>query len=143
MTPQGAGLILQHLEVVVGLAVLVLPAGLDDDAGAEDQRHQEDGVPQLLQVLLRGTASARNTTKHSGKCCKATPHLDLGVALSCADDPLPLPVEPPPGATAAGPQRERGPALPGHTAASASSARAPLGAPAAHSPGCPAGWSGR
>lgn len=32
--------------------VLVLPSSLDDDAGAEDQSHQEDGVPQLLQVLL-------------------------------------------------------------------------------------------
>lgn len=43
----------KNLEVVVGLPVLVLPAGLEDDAGAEDQHHQEDRVPQLLQVLLQ------------------------------------------------------------------------------------------
>lgn len=44
-----------YLQVVVELAVLVLPAGLNDDACAEDQRHQQDGVPQLLQVLLETT----------------------------------------------------------------------------------------
>lgn len=43
------------LQVVVELAVLVLPAGLNDDPCAEDQRHQQDGVPQLLQVLLETT----------------------------------------------------------------------------------------
>lgn len=37
--------------------VLVLPASLNDDAGAENQRHQEDSVPQLLQVLLQHTRS--------------------------------------------------------------------------------------
>lgn len=46
---------MKDLEVVVQLVVLVLvlPASLNDDPGAEDQSHQEDGVPQLLQVLLQ------------------------------------------------------------------------------------------
>lgn len=31
----------------------MLPASLNDDAGAEDESHEEDGVPQLLQILLQ------------------------------------------------------------------------------------------
>lgn len=42
-----------YLQVVVQLVVLVLPASLNDDTSAEDQSHQEDSVPQLLQVLLQ------------------------------------------------------------------------------------------
>lgn len=45
----------QYLQVIVEPVVLVLPASLNDDACAEDQRHQEDSVPQLLQVLLQHT----------------------------------------------------------------------------------------
>lgn len=45
----------QYLQVIVESVVLVLPASLNDDTRAEDQRHQEDSVPQLLQVLLQHT----------------------------------------------------------------------------------------
>lgn len=43
----------KYLHVVIQLVALVLPASLNDDSGAEDESHQEDGVPQLLQVLLQ------------------------------------------------------------------------------------------
>lgn len=42
-----------YLQVVVQLVTLVLPASLNNNASAEDERHQEDSVPQLLQVLLQ------------------------------------------------------------------------------------------
>ena len=42
----------KYLHVVIQLEALVLPASLNDDSSAEDESHQEDGVPQLLQVLL-------------------------------------------------------------------------------------------
>lgn len=42
----------KYLHVVIQLVALVLPASLNDDSSAEDESHQEDGVPQLLQVLL-------------------------------------------------------------------------------------------
>lgn len=85
----------KELQVIVQLVVLVLPASLNDDAGAEDQSHQENSVPQLLQVFL-----------------------NLRVGLSRADDPLPLSIATSSRSTAAGPQRERG-SLPEHTAACA------------------------
>ncbi|KAF3851488.1 hypothetical protein F7725_013260 [Dissostichus mawsoni] len=92
-------------QVVVELLVLVLPAGLNDDPGADDQSHQEHRVPQLLQEFKQVNQPV----------LVQLPHLDLRVGLPRADDPLPFSVGTPSGPTAAGPQRERGP-LPQHTA---------------------------
>lgn len=45
----------------------MVPAGLDDDAGAEDQSHEEDGVPQLLQILLQTHNFGVKTPSRGGR----------------------------------------------------------------------------
>lgn len=62
----------EYLWVVVQLVDLILPASLDNDSGTEDQSHEEDGVPQLLQVLLEPTRKNKNEEhlKHSSHICK-------------------------------------------------------------------------
>ncbi|KAJ8385956.1 hypothetical protein AAFF_G00177770 [Aldrovandia affinis] len=76
--------LLQTNSTVVRLPCLsrVTAACLNYDPSAQDQSHQEHRVPQLLERS----------------------HLNLGVSLSSADDPLPLPIQPPSRPSTAGPQ---------------------------------------
>lgn len=103
----------------------MLPASLNDDAGAEDQSHEENGVPQLLQILLRTHRGAtqphhqtlssgpERNTERGGFLLPLLLHLDRRVGLSRADDALPLSIATSSRSTTAGPQRESGSLL-GH-----------------------------
>lgn len=51
-TGQGSGG--SHLSVPIRLAVPGLPLRLHNHPRAQDQSDEQDGVPQLLEVLLQG-----------------------------------------------------------------------------------------
>lgn len=107
-----------HLGILLRGVLPRLPLSLHHQAGAEQQCHQQDGVPQLLQVLLWGQQSWAGGNPaplpapplplppRQEPQLRCSPHLDLRVVLPRADDSLPLPIETSSGEATGGPQGE-------------------------------------